>query len=324
MLRLSGPIRATITGRGWLPRPRNRNYSAKTEAEDRRFTKVLEFGIVSAMTGGICLFGYDVWRRHELSKIEAQARLLALDGFLMLDMSEVVSKPEKKSAWLNIIKPHLLEHWQKVEPSLSLEPGQESWPTPSNGRNVHLSSTKNLPGLPKVFTGNYTPQAALAFIIDPKLKLVHFGEQTNMKLRALISPLWAVGSLLQRMGVQHEKIQAFCAPSDMFELHGDDQAWHLVHLPNKTHGTLGLPWPKGAHYDAGYASLYRAGIPPRRPHDDTPESRAAHLHKSRSVMNLEHQQRLLAMALQQLAILFYCETPGDMTPSRGATGWHHV
>jgi len=239
---------------------------------------------------------------------------------MLLDMSHVVSKEEKRRAWVDIIKPHLLEHWQKAEPSLSIE--EENWPTPPRGRNIHLTSTKNLQGLPKVFSHNYTPQAVLAFVVDPNLKLVHFGDQTDMKLRALISPLWALSSLLQNMGVENQRMQEFCAPQDMFELCGDDQSWHVVHLPNRKHGTLGLPWPDGAHCDAGYDSLYMRGVPPVRPHDDTPGSKAAGLHRSRSIINLEFQQKLLAMALQQLAILFYCETPGDLTPSRGATGFY--
>jgi len=304
-----------------LLRHKRSNFSTTTtEAEERRFGKFFEFGIISGITGFVCLFTYPVWKRNELAKIEAQARLLALDGYMLLDMSHVVSKEEKRRAWLDIIKPHLLEHWQKVEPSLSIE--EKNWPTPPRGRNLHLTSTKNLKGLPKVFSENYTPQAVLAFMVDPKLRLVHFGDQTDMKLRALISPLWALGSLLQKMGMNDERVEAFCTPRDMFELYGDDQAWHIVHLPNKEHGTLGLPWPEGAHYDAGYASLYRQGVPPVHPNNETPGSAALALHTDRSVLNLELQQRLLAMALQQLAILFYCEVPGDLTPSRGATGFY--
>ena len=94
------------------------------------------------------MFSYPIWKRNELFKLEAGARALALDGYMLLNMSKVVTSEEKKRVWVDIIKPHLVKHWQKAEPSLSLEPGSEYWPTPERGRNVHLTSTENLQGLP--------------------------------------------------------------------------------------------------------------------------------------------------------------------------------
>ncbi len=297
----------------------------------RKCSNETNFGnhmLAVGLTGGVSIFSYNVWKRNELSKLEADARSLARDGYISLDMSQVVTIEEKKRVWFEIIKPHLLKHWQKVEPTLNLEPGSEQWPTPERGRSVHLTSTEYLQGLPKLFSGNYTPQAIIAFMIDPQLSLVHFGNQTDIKLRALISPLWALETILEKLGISNTKIQSFCRPNDMFELYGDDQAWHIVNIPRfvnsvkPKHETVGVPWPAGAHYDAGYASLYRSGVPPRRPHDVTPGSSAQNLHHSRSTQNLALQQRLLAMALHQLAVLFYCETPGALTPAHGATGFY--
>lgn len=183
----------------------------------------------TAVFTGLGAFTYSAWRTHEISKIRVKAEELAANGFIYVDMAKVVTPEEKKEAFDKHLKPHLLKHWEKVEPTLDLDRGE--WPMPERGRPLHLTSTKtDVPGMPKIFTGNYTPQAVIAYLFCPRLSVVHFGPQTAFKLKLLLKPLWAAAHAVQAIpGVGPlDKLEEMCRPQHMFQLEAADQVCMYV------------------------------------------------------------------------------------------------
>ncbi len=254
------------------------------------------------------------------------AEELAVNGYIYLNMEGHISSRQKAEAFNQHLKPHLLEHWKKVQPDLCLDEGSETWPLNERGRAYHLTSRKtDVEGMPRVFSGFYLPQAVLSYIVCPRMSLVHFGKQTSWKLKLLLSPRWACSHVLQHLCGPLPALEAMCYPKGMFEFGAHDQSWHIVALPNRKYGTTGLPLPHAAHIDSGEYGIYTKGVPPKlndmtlRALENSTMTRE-HCLKTHQLTRVQ-EYRMLAMALHQLSILFYCETPGDLDPSTGMTGF---
>jgi len=202
----------------------------------------------------------------------------------------------------------MMAHWKNVAPNFEIH-DEHSWPQPSNGKVYSLTSRDwKVAGLPLLTTSNYRVQAVIAYLLDPSLSRVHFGQNTHAKLLLLSNPLYLLcGGVENYNRLFHSQRNDAAA----WELEGSDQSWHIVSIPNK-HGVgkIGQAIPWSSHIDAGENSVFgQRGIPLLYPPGTSEET-----------FSLEEQ--LLFTLLHQLAIIFYCETPGDLNVARGATGFY--
>lgn len=240
-------------------------------------------------------FIYGVWRERELAEIRLHAVELVRNGYVMIDSP--VSPAQKRAAW-TVLKPVLLEHWNKTFGAAGFDADRpETWPQPESGKLYASSSTNNkVPGLPRLTSDNYRLQSLCVFLVDPLLEgRVHFGSQTHFRLALLMGPL------------------SFLSGAGSTVLQGSDQSWHLANLANKKHGRVGEAIPWAGHIDGGENNAYHKGrvpavVPPPPP---SPPSSSP-----------SPEDALLLTLLHQLGILFHCETPGELKPVHGATGFY--
>jgi len=300
--------------------------------------------------GCICAlsyYSYHRWRNSEISSIRQDALKLAKTGFVVLDSP--VSPTEKRKAWKGLSKV-LMEHWQSKYQGMTVS-NSDTWPQPENGKLYDLSCTNNqVPNMPKLTTDNYKVQAIVSYLIDPSLKNVHYGGNSHPKLLALVNPFYLlVGGIDNSRRLRHwlhtresvRKVKLFLTPtashdenevpvSSAIELNGSDQSWHLVNLPNLRYAIEGEIIPAGAHIDAGENNVYmESGMPAMSPGvdvdvdgepDDPSSSKTnAQLQAQDTLEVLTLEDRFLLMMMHQLAILFHCETPGDLEIEHGAT-----
>ena len=194
-------------------------------------------------------------------------------------------------AWEMLLKPRMMKHWENMH--AGFDPCSGCYPEPLSGKNYSMTLKDSaVPGMPRVYSDNYLAQAVLCYFVDPDMTLIHFGKQTHWKLKLLIDPLWAITSLLSPSeGMVLE-------PEGMYAFEGDEQAWHITALPNKQ-GKEGKPIRRNSHFDAGPGNLFHEGIPPAMP-----------IVQPASSPSLSRRERaMLKIALHQLAVIFYCETP---------------
>lgn len=240
---------------------------------------------------------YTFWRKEELASIRKDALTLLRDGILTLPSP--VTPSTKKAAWSSTLKPHMVTHWQTQSPGCS-PTDPTSWPQPLNGKTHSLSSHNcTLPNLPLLISDNPRVQCILAYLLDPTMESVHFGNQTHFLLRLLLHPLALLIplDLLFRFKFTRPRYP----PT---KLRGHDQSWHLVNLPN-SNGTPGTPIPLATHIDSGERGVY--------------QGQGLLLHQS---VPSSTEERLLLSLLHQLAILFHCETPGDLGKEEGVTAFY--
>jgi len=241
-----------------------------------------------------CSLGHAKFRQDELGLLQAQADQLCMHGFVEI---EGVEPSAKQVAWL-MLRPALYSHYVAKFPAFSTSSPAPSWPRPDNGKTYEMTVTKKVDGLPLLVSSNYTAQALSAYLVSSNLSLVHFGPQTHYKLKLLISPLWFL-------------LGDSFSPSNMgrpmHSLHGEDQAWHIPSFPNEVKKPGAKP--KNSHYDGGRNGVYSKGIPDSQTEDCQSDS-------------IQSQRRMLKFMLKQLAIMFYCETPGTLEPRHGATGFY--
>ncbi|KAJ1411991.1 hypothetical protein B484DRAFT_455496 [Ochromonadaceae sp. CCMP2298] len=180
--------------------------------------------------------------------------------------------------------------WHRILPVL-----ERSWQTPASsfsqlttapdGRTKPYTVTETIPGLPLLVADNYYVQGIVATICDPGLSF-HFGSRTHWRLRLLMDPLWA---------------WSFLAPIP--GLFGLDQSWHIANFPNKLGMEAGTSVPLGCHIDSG--PLAKFGELTFGPDKNT---------------GLDLETAMLFMAVEQMAVLLYCETPGVLGAEEGSTG----
>lgn len=225
---------------------------------------------------------YTLLRDRELERIAELSSQLATAGFVEV---QGVPPQEKRRAWERVVGPSMEEHWRS---KFEFDLPSRTWPRPPTGKVYSATSTETFPGLPKLAARSYEAQAVLAHFVDPGLGLAHFGERTHPLLKLLVSPLWLLS----------ERFAPDAAGS--VALRGEDQSWHITSFPDEG-SRRGAPKPENAHFDGGRNSCYtRTGVPGHE--------------------GEEPRARLIRFALKQLAILFYCETPGELGPEHGATG----
>ena len=280
---------------------------------NRKFS-FLAFSVTS---GFISFYGYDDWKVKELRRLHFLSEELAREGFLKLRMDNYSNQVRnKKLSWDMLLKPRMLKHWESKYDGFDCSKEVGGWPEPKNGKNYSMTlRDQQVPGMPKVFSSHYLSQAILCYFIDPQMRLVHFGDkQTSFKLKLLIDPVWAFTSLLP-----HESM--ISRPNGMFEFRGDDQSWHITSLPNRAHGGRGKAIAWNSHFDAGQKNVFHKGIPPTVSGPERGESEGDDDAGTTAALSAR-ERGLLLMALHQLAVMFYCDTPGDLTAARGATGFY--
>lgn len=283
--------------------------------------------------GAISIYGYDDWKNKELRKLKLLSQELGERGYLKLPSS--VSGADKRVSWENILRPKMMKLWKEKYPEFDLD--KQVWPEPESGKNYQMTLRDNrVPGLPHVFRNNYLVQATLACFIDPELRLVHYGDQTCFKLKALISPKWALTSLIfpsrtrsSDSGGETEEIslsgQWGSPPDGMYEFHGDDQSWHISNFPNKKFGKVGKALPWASHFDAGIENIFTKGIPNALISTSQAQAQTESETGSSKVTTTgkeDAERHMLRLALHQLGILFYSDTPGTLDPASGATGFY--
>jgi hypothetical protein len=237
---------------------------------------------------------YRKWKQHVESKLKIQINILIKDGLLVLE------SPFKKKAmiWGKFIRPHLTNHWQSeynipIDIRTKMDDLLRLIPHPDHGRRKEMTLRSKLPHLPSLVSNNFEVQALICSLFHRDMKVVHFGRQTHWKLKLLLNPLWFLfGDVFK--------------PKDMFEVAGEDQSWHIVNAPN-SEGQIGQRIPRSSHIDAGYNSIYEKGLPPEVP--------------THVLHDVSFEDRMMLMAFRQIAILFYCETPGYLGAKQGATAF---
>ena len=254
---------------------------------------------------GLLLTGAYVYvendKRLEIIKIKQDAILFAEKGLITIDSH--VTGQVKRDAWYNIIKPHMISKWIKTISNYDeTKDIQSQLEQPIHGKTYNLTSANaELEGLPKLITDNYRVQSIIGYMIDPSFKLVDFGNQTHWKYRLLRDslPIFLYESITNKKS------------KSVITLEGSDQSWHITVVKNK-HGEVSKPIPWATHIDGGEnAAFMRNGWPPINIKEE--EAKADH--------NLTVDEKILLILLHQLAILFYCETPGSLGVEEGATGF---
>ena len=264
------------------------------------------------------------WRRHELEKIRLNATHLLVHGYVKIDSIPPIMK---RQIWNSIILPQLTAHWSTVHKDLNFSLNSEStWPRPEKGTSYDSNLTDAKQNeYPKLFSTNFMAQAIISYLFDETLQAVSFGEQTHCKLRLLRSSNSSILSLLLSAlyldGLLSSKSSS--SVSTVLNLRGNDHGWNLINWPQSRH-LSGTAIPSKAHIDGGECFYYKRGLP-------TDGATYAEILLQRSLPHdgsnddtVRHRRRLtiLSMLLWQIAIIFYCDTPGDLTAQEGATGFY--
>jgi len=238
------------------------------------------------------IFAYEAGRRLEIVKLEEEATVFAETGMIFLESP--VSSKQKIDVWNSIVKPHMIDTWIKTIIDYDISKDLLSQiDQPSHGKTYNLGSSKKLDHLPKLCTDNYRVQLIVGYMIDPSLKSVDFGNQTHWKYRFIRDPFYKFF---------YDTITNNKSKAPLI-LEGSDQSWHITVIKNK-HGEANKPVPWATHIDGGEDGvMMRNGWPPVKD------------------SSLTTDEELLLILLHQLAILFYCETPGDLGIEEGVTGF---
>jgi hypothetical protein len=224
------------------------------------------------------------WRYSELRRIRELAQRLVIDGYLRLPGTPA---GQKDFLWRSFIFPYMFSHWKSVLPEFDLN-NELTWPRPENGRQYNSNYTKPMNCGPKIISDSYNVQAVICYFFDSTFTSVHFGDQTHWKVRMLIAPTCVLFPWL--------------LPGDA-SLQGIDEAWHIVNWPNPNRNP-GDPIPLNAHIDAGWNGIYSNGVPCSQ----------------QLGAELTVEERMIAMAMHQIAIVLHSDTPGRLTPLEGSTG----
>ena len=241
---------------------------------------------VGALFSSLCTYLL-CWRRKERRRLARKVEEMAGQGWLRL---KCVDSRQKRRFW-----PVLLEAmqslWIEKRPGFDLNT-QSTWPS---GAAKDTMLTTKVAGAPRLATDNYELQAITCALFDPEIRRFHFGKKSHWMLRLLVDVWWVFCPWWE--GPSGGEVS--CA------LHGCDEAWHIVNWPQHKDDTS---WKRRDHIDGGQNNIYlRKGVPCSM--EDMGRLGSA-------------ADRLLHMAMWQTLILFYCDTPGDLTAKRGATAFH--
>ena len=257
---------------------------------------------------GVIFSIIEEWRRREKDRLRKIMSRLMLDGYTVI---KGVCPQKKEQAW-KILEEKINSHWKKSRGRNFDIAEQATWPRPKDGRAYKDTLTDKVEGLPRLYSENYEAQALLCMLVDSSLSQAHFGANTHSKLRLLI-------------GLDEYCVGVSKSPLGSLELFGSDQAWHIVNWPNPESGMVGQAIKKGAHVDGGQFDVYtRKGVPCWPEDGDPGLERTLSSSDSSSddlASSMSPSQWMLPMAACQMAILFYCDTPGHLSAARGATAF---
>ena len=247
---------------------------------------------------------YKVYRELEIRRIGCLAEHFVVHGYVCISG---VKPARKKAVWSHLLYNHFFGYWQGRHPNMTRD-CPLTWPCDPSGKTYEDNLTDSIDGTPLLYTENYEAQAILCFLMSSRLRHVTFGKQSHWRLKLLIDPLWSLG--FSRSPDDNTSIT----------LGGDDQAWHIVNWPAPD-----LPHPEavpnGGHIDSGPDAILTRGIPPPL-RIDMCHSRVDNGECTATVNDTPSttELALLSLLLHQLAILYYCETPGVLGPQEGMTG----
>lgn len=251
---------------------------------------------------------YVVYREVELRRISQLAKQFVINGYVCISG---IDPKRKKRVWNNSLSNSLFSFWRKRHPEISCNI-PDTWPCPLNGKSYEDNMTQHIESTPLLYSENYEAQAILCLVVSPRLKCASFGPQTHWRLKLLISLCWMLG--LQDCPESNKEI--------VFQ--GDDQAWHIVNWPARELD-VSQPVPDGGHIDSGPDAIFASlGMPPPL------EIVSGTLHSDRTDMPIPFscvndpdvisKYAMLSLLLHQVGILYYCETPGELSAREGVTG----
>ena len=280
---------------------------------------------------------------------------LLTHGYIKIDS---ITPSEKKRIWDTVILPQLSAHWATVHNDLNFNLYSElSWPRPENGTSYSSNLTNAIQKeYPKLFSTNFDVQAIISYLIDERLQAVSFGEQTHWKLRLLRSSNSTFSLLCYALKGLLLFPPTSPVPVTTLNLHGNDHGWNLINWP-QSHHPSGTPVPSKAHIDGGECFYYKRGLPVDAAtyaeilrqasspsiYDDDGDNTEGSSAEDSAVDNTKdsgsssaedsavesiacrrrrHRLSILSMLMWQIAIIFYCDTPGDLTSPEGATGFY--
>eukprot|EP01036_Dinobryon_divergens_P028600 gene28599-37570_t len=268
---------------------------------------------------------------------------LLIHGYIKIDS---IPPAEKRRIWNTVILPQLTTHWKTVHNDLNFNLNSElSWPRPENGTSYNSNLTNAIQKeYPKLFSTNFDVQALISYLIDERLQVVSYGEQTHWKLRLLRSSNTSTLSLLCSALKGLLLLPPTSPAPVILNLRGNDHGWNLINWPQSQHPS-GTAIPSKAHIDGGECFFYKRGLPVDAatyteilkqasiPYDNEEEEDGAAensaldssaVESDTSIASQRRRRRLsiLSMLMWQIAIIFYCDTPGDLTSQEGATGFY--
>jgi hypothetical protein len=244
---------------------------------------------------------YFVYRELEIRRISRLARKFAINGYVCI---KGITPERKRRVWHKYLSHALFSFWRERHPGMATD-DPDTWPCPSNGKAYEDNMTQRIEQTPLIYSENYEAQAILCCFLSPRLRHVSFGLQTHWKLKLLLSPLWAIGLFNDP-----------CSYGSLV-LHGDDQAWHIVNWP-APHFNASQPVPEGGHIDSGPDAVFaRFGMPPQLALDVSANiGNDLRVHGPDIITNIA----MLSLLLHQTSVLYYCETPGQLSAREGMTG----
>ena len=247
---------------------------------------------------------YNDWRNKELRRLKKKAMLFLLKGYTIVDS---IPPSTKKYLWYSEILPQLKLHWISNHKEFQLHEVLK-WPKPADGTSYESNLTRAIQSnFPKLFSTNYEVQALVSILFDSNICSLLCGRRIHWRLMLLTSPINFLMSIFDQ---------------SVMKIQGNDHGWNLINWP-QSDKCSGQPIPLKAHIDGGERFHYKRGIPVD-PNTFSKIQKEIDLSSYTGTEKQKYRHRLtiLSMLFWQIAIMFYCDTPGDLGPEEGATGFY--
>jgi len=243
-------------------------------------------------------------RRQKRLEVKIKCLRLLLDGYILVDS---INPSSKEIAWIYSILPQLSNHWQKVHGEKININDSSSWPCPVNGVSYESNlTTADQTLYPKLFSNNLEIQNLISYLFDDSVRFDMQSTSFFHSLAIFFEYLWN-------------------GNKNIIVLSGNDHGWNLINWQQSKFPS-GHPVSNKTHIDGGEAFHYKQGLP-----ISTSTATAIYNMKiidadSSSVLisnvpKLQARLSILSMLLWQIAIIFYCDTPGDLSIEEGVTGF---
>mmetsp|Transcript_25039 Transcript_25039/g.35967 ORF Transcript_25039/g.35967 Transcript_25039/m.35967 type:complete len:457 (-) Transcript_25039:3399-4769(-) len=248
-------------------------------------------------------------RKKRQKRLELKRKCLRflLDGYILVDS---INPSSKKRAWIYSILPQLCNHWLKVHSDKFNIQDSTSWPCPINGVSYESNLTAaDQIQYPKLLSSNNEIQSIIIYLFDDddKSSSVRFDFKSSWFVQSVVSNLKTLfGSL-------------WASQENLILLSGNNHGWNLINWKQSIF-PAGQPIPNKAHIDGGEAFHYKQGLPINA-------STAMAIYDMKRTetgcdVNLQARLSILSMLMWQISIIFYCDTPGDLTIEEGVTGFY--